>query len=103
MLIIILYVLIIILYVLILILYVDHKCLLHQKIYIDKNGNTTYIKSYFCNNAYLIVNYKSKCTYLLSIQFPCVQFPCIQFPQIQFPLALCSINKSSKREDSSVL
>ena len=62
--------LIIILYVLIIILYVDFKCLLYQKSHIDKNGNNTYIKSYYCNNAFLILNYKSKGSHLLHIQFP---------------------------------
>ena len=40
----------IILYVLTIILYTDSKCLLYQKIYIDKNGNTIYIKSDYWKN-----------------------------------------------------
>ena len=49
--------LIIILYVLIISLYTDHKYLLYQKIYICKNGNTTFIKSDYCNIEYLIISY----------------------------------------------
>ena len=53
------YVFIIILYVLTINLYTDWKCLLYQKTYINKDSNTTYIRSTYWNNVYLIVYYKA--------------------------------------------
>ena len=41
------------LYVLTIILYTECKYLQYQKIYINKNGNTTYIKSDYCKNVYI--------------------------------------------------
>ena len=60
---------IIILYVLTIILYTDWECSLYQKIYIDKNSHTTYIRGDCCNNGYLIMYYKSKHACLLCMQF----------------------------------
>ena len=75
----------IILYVLTIILYKDHQCLLYQNIYIDKNGNTIYIKSNYFNNVYLIINYKSKHAHLLCIQFQLLLVQLNSIPLVSTP------------------
>ena len=103
--------LIIILYVLTIILYADHKCLLYLKIYFDKNGNTTYIKHYYCNNVYLIINYRNKHTLafhsipssLIPITFGSVQVINYQRDKIALCFRSCKSQLLYDQTSSSIL
>ena len=81
------------------ILCTDCKCSLYLRIYINRNNNTTYVRSDHCNNVYLIISYKIKCAHSLCIQFSSHSLQCnlVFLLLVQFNSHPIQVKKNSQR------